>query len=190
MEDYLLADMMKTRELREISEREFIDRLNSHPSSRHMRYYGDHPYYRDINHMRGVRRHEDIDKWEEGYMDNEGYMYSMNKGHMDKFSHNDAKHTVDSMYHFEGGKKHSGEYFDMNKAKEVKEMYKSILPHDIEVCDIYVAINAQYHDYVALFKSWNRNNVDHRVIESAIVFWFCDADYPGKSKIFDYFQMF
>ena len=78
----------------------------------------------------------------------------------------------------------------MHKAKEVKEMYKRILPDDVSEIDIYVAINAQHHDYSALFKSWNRNNVDHRVIESAIVFWFCDADYPGKSKVFDYFQMF
>jgi hypothetical protein len=94
------------------------------------------------------------------------------------------------MYHFEQGKKHTGEYFDMHKAKEVKEMYKRILPEDVSEIDIYVAINAQYHDYSALFKSWNRNNVDHRIIESAIVFWFCDVDYPGKSKVFDYFQMF
>ena len=93
------------------------------------------------------------------------------------------------MWHSNNGKKYLGEKFDMHKAQEVYNKYKQILD-DYTVEDVYIAINAQYHDYSALFKSWNRNNVDHRVIESAIVFWFCDVDYPGKSKVFDYFQMF
>lgn len=33
---------------------------------------------------------------------------------------------------------------------------------------MYVAINSQYHDYVELFKSWFGDNVDQKIIESAI----------------------
>ena len=53
---------------------------------------------------------------------------------------------------------------------------------------IYIAINAQYHDYAPLFKTWFREGIEHKIIESAIVFWFCDVDYNGESKIDDYFN--
>jgi hypothetical protein len=168
MEDYLLADMMKAKEFKHMSEHEFMNKFKEIYAPKHS-YNANREYPHDDYNMRsGYRMHKSADT----------------------FSHEDAKFIVADMYHFEQGKKHTGEYFDMHKAKEVKEMYNRILPDDVSEIDIYVAINAQYHDYSALFKSWNRNNVDHRVIESAIVFWFCDADYPGKSKVFDYFQMF
>lgn len=32
------------------------------------------------------------------------------------------------------------------------ERYKEVLPNDVEPCDVYVAINAQYHDYAKLFE--------------------------------------
>lgn len=191
MEDYLLADMMKAKEFKHMSEHEFMNKFREAYSPKHG-YNANRAYpHDDYNMRRGYRMHnEPIHEWEDDSYDyNMRRGYRMHKG-METFSHEDAKFIVADMYHFEQGKKHTGEYFDMHKAKEVKEMYKRILPDDVSEIDIYVAINAQYHDYSALFKSWNRNNVDHRVIESAIVFWFCDADYPGKSKVFDYFQMF
>lgn len=54
--------------------------------------------------------------------------------------------------------------------------------------DVYVAINAQYHDYSNLFKSWFGDRIDHKVIESAIVFWFKDEDNPGTTKLVKYFR--
>lgn len=62
------------------------------------------------------------------------------------------------------------------------------LPDDVEPCDVYVAINAQYHDYCKLFDSWFGGNIDNKVFESAITFWFKDVDFDGD-KVWEYFHM-
>lgn len=53
---------------------------------------------------------------------------------------------------------------------------------------IYVAINAQYHDYAKLFEEWFGGNIDNKVFESAITFWFKDVDFDGD-KVWEYFHM-
>lgn len=77
---------------------------------------------------------------------------------------------------------------DMNKAHEICERYKEVLPNDVEPCDVYVAINAQYHDYAKLFEEWFGGNIDNKVFESAITFWFKDVDFDGD-KVWEYFHM-
>lgn len=52
----------------------------------------------------------------------------------------------------------------------------------------YVAINAQYHDYAKLFEEWFGGNIDNKVFESAITFWFKDVDFDGD-KVWEYFHM-
>lgn len=59
---------------------------------------------------------------------------------------------------------------------------------EIEPCDVYVAINAQYHDYAKLFEEWFGGNIDNKVFESAITFWFKDVDFDGD-KVWEYFHM-
>ena len=81
-----------------------------------------------------------------------------------------------------------GEKYDMNKAHEICERYKEVLPNDVEPCDVYVAINAQYHDYAKLFEEWFGGNIDNKVFESAITFWFKDVDFDGD-KVWEYFHM-
>lgn len=51
-----------------------------------------------------------------------------------------------------------------------------------------VAINAQYHDYAKLFEEWFGGNIDNKVFESAITFWFKDVDFDGD-KVWEYFHM-
>lgn len=60
--------------------------------------------------------------------------------------------------------------------------------NDVEPCDVYVAINAQYHDYAKLFEEWFGGNIDNKVFESAITFWFKDVDFDGD-KVWEYFYM-
>lgn len=60
--------------------------------------------------------------------------------------------------------------------------------NDVEPCDVYVAINAQYHDYAKLFEEWFSGNIDNKVFESAITFWFKDVDFDGD-KVWEYFHM-
>ena len=57
----------------------------------------------------------------------------------------------------------------------------------ILVGDIYVAINAQYHDYCELFEKWFGNNFDEKIIASAVDFWFEDDDFEGN-KVWKYFN--
>lgn len=106
----------------------------------------------------------------------------------DHFNEPQARYIVSTMHHIEKGRKNVGEYFSMQKAKEVHERYNGIIPSSVNICDIYVAINAQYHDYSELFKSWFNNNVDAKIIESAIIFWFKDTDYDKGFKLKNYFK--
>lgn len=53
---------------------------------------------------------------------------------------------------------------------------------------VNVAINAQYHDYAKLFEEWFGGNIDNKVFESAITFWFKDVDFDGD-KVWEYFHM-
>lgn len=98
------------------------------------------------------------------------------------------KEVVEQMYHVKDNKKYIGEKYDMNKAHEICERYKEVLPNDVEPCDVYVAINAQYHDYAKLFEEWFGGNIDNKVFESAITFWFKDVDFDGD-KVWEYFHM-
>lgn len=104
------------------------------------------------------------------------------------FNEYEAKEIVEQMYHVKDNKKYIGEKYDMNKAHEICERYKEVLPNDVEPCDVYVAINAQYHDYAKLFEEWFGGNIDNKVFESAITFWFKDADFDGD-KVWEYFHM-
>lgn len=49
-------------------------------------------------------------------------------------------------------------------------------------------LNAQYHDYAKLFEEWFGGNIDNKVFESAITFWFKDVDFDGD-KVWEYFHM-
>lgn len=40
--------------------------------------------------------------------------------------------------------------------------------------------------YVELFKSWFGDNVDQKIIESAIIFWFKDVDCKAENKVVEY----
>ena len=95
----------------------------------------------------------------------------------------ESKELVSKMYHIENGRKYIGEKFDLHKAKEICERYKGVLPSTVTYCDIYIVINSHYHDYITLYKSWFGDNVDCKIIESAIVFWFMDDDYQYEKKV-------
>lgn len=66
--------------------------------------------------------------------------------------------------------------------------FKDKLEDEVEVADVYVAINAQYHDYCELFEKWfGKGNFDDMIFESAISFWFDDVDF-GEDKLWKYFN--
>lgn len=44
------------------------------------------------------------------------------------------------------------------------------------------------HNYAKLFEEWFGGNIDNKVFESAITFWFKDVDFDGD-KVWEYFHM-
>ena len=116
------------------------------------------------------------------------YMKSSMRNSMsgEHFTESEAKYLVADMYHTENGRKYSGEKFDMHKAKEICERYRGILPTSVTVADVYVAVNSQYHDYAELFKNWFGDGIEQKIVESAIVFWFKDADCKAENKVVEY----
>ena len=74
------------------------------------------------------------------------------------------------------------------KLMQVLHLVLSVLLLELGLYDVYVAINAQYHDYCKLFEKWfGKGNFDDMIFESAIDFWFDDVDF-GEDKLWKYFN--
>lgn len=134
----------------------------------------------------------DYDRERRGYDDEERRllmrMLGADGGYNEHFNKQNAKEVVEEMYHVKDNKKYIGEKYDMRKAHEVCEKYKNKLDDEVEIADVYVAINAQYHDYCELFEQWfGKDNIDDMIIEAAICFWFDDVDF-GEDKVWKYFN--
>lgn len=90
-----------------------------------------------------------------------------------------------------GGKVCKGEIYNYDCAKNVFDKYVRNINSSITVWDVYVAINAQYHDYIRLYSEWfrniNKNELDNKIIESAITFYFKDED-SSSTKTWNYFK--
>lgn len=102
------------------------------------------------------------------------------------------KWQVSTMHHTaDNGKVCKGEIYNYDCAKNVFDKYVRNINSSITVWDVYVAINAQYHDYVRLYSEWfrniNKNELDNKIIESAITFYFKDED-SGSTKTWNYFK--
>ena len=128
--------------------------------------------------------------------DNKTFWKSMRKLHESiKGAHFDeeyAKWQVSTMHHTaDNGKVCKGEIYNYDCAKNVFDKYVRNINSSITVWDVYVAINAQYHDYVRLYSEWfrniNKNELDNKIIEYAITFYFKDED-SGSTKTWNYFK--
>jgi hypothetical protein len=180
MSDYMLLEYLRNKGMRG-DEHKLI-----HDFKRYMKAKG----------MGGYRRHKDFE-----YDDDQMYtdwempeydMYhkaryakeSMQEGAFDEF---EAKEIVSKMYHYDMNRRHTGEHFDMKKATEVYDKFKEHFVVKATPADVYIAINAFYHDFCALLKTWFSTTVDEKIIMLAITFWFKDDDYQGN-KLMDYFM--
>ena len=103
-----------------------------------------------------------------------------------------ATYQVCSMYHTKAnGIVCRGEVFTVEDAKAIYDKHVRNINREITYWDVYVAVNAQYHDYVRLYQDWFPNlteeQLDEKVIYSAINFWFKDED-AGTGKVWNYFK--
>lgn len=120
--------------------------------------------------------------------------YGCNDIVVDIFNFNEvyATYQVDNMYHTDnkGNKITSPMFTPIDVRKLYDKKFKSI-NSNITFWDVYVALNAQYHDNIELYKEWfgedNIENIKDKIIESAIVNWFEDED-AGIEKVWNYFR--
>lgn len=103
-----------------------------------------------------------------------------------------AMYEVMNMHHTKiNGDICKGEILSVGLAEQIHDKYRRHLKPDVTKWDVYVAINAQYHDYELLLGQWfgaDHEVIKEKVIEGAITFWFKDEDYPDGTKVWDYFN--
>ena len=59
-----------------------------------------------------------------------------------------------------------------------------MIPKEANYIDVYLAINSQYHNYICLFKQWfDASEIDCKIVQSAIHYWFNDDDWAYKDKV-------
>ena len=108
------------------------------------------------------------------------------------FNETYAVYKVSQMYHTKtNGNVCKGEKYTIEEAKNIFNKHVASLGKGYTCWDVYVAINAQYHDYINLFKEWYKNDTEEsildKLVKTAIEFWFKDEDYNG-CKIWNYFK--
>lgn len=104
-----------------------------------------------------------------------------------------ALHQVSKMYHTNHkGLKIDEPMFSMETAKHIYDKNIRNLSKDITPCDVYVALNAQYHDNINLYKKWfpdaTEDEIEQVIVEATINDWFLDED-AGDSKVWNYFKV-
>lgn len=196
MDELMLMEYLKSKGM---DEQSFMDKFKEFMSNHNRSSYrgSSRTSFNRGQYPEGLEAYEG---WDRHITGRKGHMPEYNRGgiRMDRgmsgefsgehFLPSEAEYIVSEMYHTENGRRYTGEKYDFEKAKEVCERYRGFLPSTVTPVDVYVAINAQYHDYANLFKSWFGDRIDHKVIESAIVFWFKDEDNLGTTKLVNYFR--
>lgn len=99
---------------------------------------------------------------------------------------------VNNMYHTKSnGTICKGEKYDYEYAKKIYDSYVCKLNTEANVWNVYVAINAQYHDHIIEYTNWfgniTKSDMDCKIIDAAITFWFRDED-SGDNKVWNYFK--
>ena len=187
MDELMIYEYLKNKS---IEDKEFLDKFKTFMESNKQYMRHQKPHFND-----GY----DMDNYEsfKSYNSNSGsfskdydtvFRYMRHNKEYSNISEDEAKYLVSCMYHIENNKKYIGEKYDMYKTKEMYQRYRGLLPTHITIPEVYLALNAQYHNYAELFKKWFGDNADSKIIESAIVFWFKDTNYKTHNKVSDYFR--
>lgn len=123
----------------------------------------------------------------------EAYWKLMRKTHIRTVGrHFDKQYAVwqvDGMSHKgDDGKVYEGEHWSIEDTNAVLAKYRSRIPSAYNEWDVYVALNAHYHDYCAWARRKFPNDYESVIIEMAIAFWFNDDDWGSTTKVWDYFD--
>lgn len=112
-------------------------------------------------------------------------MYGM---HFDKEY---AEWQVDHMYHIgDDGREYKGERWSLKDTSGVMQKYRGRIPGEYNEYDVYVALNAQWHDTICTAKRHfsTIEEAEAYVIDEAVAVWFNDQDWPSHDKVWRYFR--
>lgn len=112
----------------------------------------------------------------------------MNGKHFDKHY---AKCEVERMSHIgDDGRVYDGEHWSLEQTNAAMARYRNKLPSEVNEYDFYVALNAHWHDTICTAKRHFQAEADAEayVIDEAVAVWFADRDWPGATKVWDYFS--
>lgn len=102
-----------------------------------------------------------------------------------------AEWEVEQMYHIgDDGKEYKGEHWTMRDAASVAQKYRGRYPGEYNEYDIYVALNAQWHDAICVAKRHfpSIEEAEDYIIDETIAVWLNDSDWPVHDKVWRYFM--
>lgn len=104
-----------------------------------------------------------------------------------------AIYQVSQMYHTNNkAVKIDTPLFSIENAKKIYDRRIRPLNKDVTMWDVYVALNAQYHDNIDLYEKWfsnaNDSEIEEKIIEATIANWFEDED-ASSDKVWEYFRV-
>lgn len=82
--------------------------------------------------------------------------------------------------------------FSIEATKKIYDRRIRPLNKDVTMWDVYVALNAQYHDNINLYEKWfpnaTNNEIEDKIVEATISNWFEDED-ASSDKVWKYFRV-
>lgn len=112
--------------------------------------------------------------------------------HGKHFDREYAEWQVEKMHHKgKDGRVYKGERWSHDDTTAVMAKYRNVLPPEVTPCDFYVALNAEWHDYIcwAKEKFATEAEAEGAIIEMAVRFWFQDEDWGDNDKVWEYFSL-
>lgn len=132
------------------------------------------------------------------YIDNEDELWEIMKDFHEQiygkhFIEPYAIYQVSKMYHTNSkGVSIETPMFSIDYTKKIYDKYIKALNKDITVWDVYVALNAQYHDNINLYEKWFPNlsddEIENKIVQATITNWFEDED-ARCDKVWKYFRV-
>ena len=104
-----------------------------------------------------------------------------------------AIYQVSQMYHTNNkGVKIDTPLFSIEASKKIYDRRIRPLNKDVTMWDVYVALNAQYHDNINLYEKWfpnaTNNEIEDKIVEATISNWFEDED-ASSDKVWECFRV-
>lgn len=104
----------------------------------------------------------------------------------------EASVIIDHLTMLNKGIKIDAPLFSIEATKKIYDKRIRPLNKDVTMWDVYVALNAQYHDNINLYEKWfpnaTNNEIEDKIVEATISNWFEDED-ASSDKVWEYFRV-